>query len=129
MKKIIVTMMLLLAVNISYVAADEKKNPSEYSKIEMDIINVSGSNEIERNINIPIISATLYSSTKEIEVTLCNIGEADVYIVDSQNQVINSTTVYTDFPTVVSLCVTGEEGKYYIIVMSDNFYAEGKFTL
>ena len=128
MRKMIATMMLLFAINISNVAADEKKDSSEHSRIDMDIRNPF-SDEFERNISLPIIEATLHTSIKTIEVTLYNIGEAEVYIVNSQNQVISSTTVPTDAPTTVSMNVNGSQGTYYIVVMSEKWYAKGQFNL
>lgn len=128
MKKMIATMMLLLTINISNVAAYEKKDSSEPTWIEMDKNNLFG-NEFERNISPPIIEANLHASIKAIEVILYNIGEAKVYIVNSQNQVISSTTVQTDTPTTIHMNVTGGQGTYYIVVMSEKWYAEGQFTL
>lgn len=128
MKKMIATMMLLFAINISNVAADEQENSSKPTRIEMDKSNLFG-DEIERSASFPIIEAALHSSIKAIEVTLYNIGEAEVYIVNSQNQVISSTTVQTDAPTSISMIVNGGQGTYYIVVMSEKWYAEGEFTL
>lgn len=64
-----------------------------------------------------------------MEVTLYNIGEAEVYIVNSQNQVISCTTVQTDAPTTVNMNINGSQGTYYIVVMSEKWYAEGMFYL
>lgn len=128
MKKMIATMMLLLTINISNVAAYEKKDSSEPTRIEMDKNNLFG-NEFERSISPPIIEANLHASIKAIEVILYNIGEAKVYIVNSQNQVISSTTVPTDAPTTLHMNVAGGQGTYYIVVMSEEWYAEGEFTL
>lgn len=128
MRKMIATMMLLFAINTSNVAADEKKDSSEHSRIDMDISNLFG-DEFERSISLPIIKTTLHASIKAIEVTLYNIGEAEVHIVNSQNQVISSTTIQTDTPTIINMNVLGIQGTYYIVVMSEKWYAEGEFTL
>ena len=85
--------------------------------------------EIERSASFPIIEATLHCSIKAIEVTLYNIGEAEVYIVNSKNQVISSTTVPTDTPAIIDMNVVGGQGTYYIVIMSEKWYAEGLFTL
>ena len=128
MRKMIATMMLLFAINISNVAADEQEKSSKPTRIEMDKSKFFG-DEIERSASFPIIEATLHCSIKAIEVTLYNIGEAEVYIVNSQNQVISSTTVQTDTPTIIDMNVVGTQGTYYIVVMSDKWYAEGQFNL
>lgn len=50
----IATMMLLFAINISYVAADEQEKSSKPTRIEMDKSNLFG-DEIERSASFPII--------------------------------------------------------------------------
>ena len=86
-------------------------------------------NEVERSLDCPIIEAVLHSSMQQVEVTLYNIGDAEVYIVNSQNQIISNTTVQTEIPTTLNLNVTGGQGTYYIVIMSDDWYAEGMFKL
>lgn len=124
----IVTMMLLLAVNIDYVAAKEGKDSSEPTRIEIEKKDFTNS-EVERSIDNSIIEAVLYATDKQVEVTLYNIGEADVYVVNSRNQVISNANAHTDSPTIVNLNVLSGQVVCYIIVMSEKWYAEGKFTL
>lgn len=128
MKKVIITIMLFLLSNFSSIAAKNENNPSTPERIEMEIIKLNDG-EPERSFNLPIIDAVFYSSTKEIEVTLFNIGEARVHIVNSQNQIIKSTNVYTDTPVTINQCVTEWVGTYNIIIISENWYAEGMFRL
>ena len=128
MKKIIVLMMLLSITFINRAAADGTEKTSTSKKIEM-VINKPFNDEYERSFSYPIMDVFLYSKSKQMEVTLYNIGEAEVYIVNSQNQVVSSTTVQTDTPTTISMNVVGGQGTYYIVVMSEKWYAEGEFTL
>lgn len=65
-----------------------------------------------------------------MEVSLYNIGEAEVYIINSQRQVVNSNIVKTDTYNVVNFNVDGiTSGIYYLIIISEKCYAEGQFTL
>lgn len=127
MKKIIVLMMLFSITFINRVIADETNDSDESSIIELEIDKIKS--DVERSLDFPIIEAVWYSNAKQVTVTLYNIGEAEVYIVNSQNQVISSTITQTDVPTTVNLNVNSGQGTYYIVVMSDNWYAEGRFTL
>lgn len=127
MKKIIVLMMLFSITFINRVIADETNDSDESSIIELEIDKIKS--DVERSLDFPIIKAVWYSNAKQVGITLYNIGEAEVYIVNSQNQVISSTITQTDVPTTVNLNVNGSQGTYYIVVMSDNWYAEGQFTL
>ena len=127
MKKIIVLMMLFSITFIIRVIADGTNDSDESSIIELDINKIKS--DYERSFDFPIIKATSYSNAKQVAVTLYNIGEAEVYIVNSQDQVISCTTVQTDAPTTVSMNVNGSQGTYYIVVMSEKWYAEGTFYL
>ncbi len=125
MKKLIVLMTLLIATNL---VAVERTDSTESKRIEMDRKNLS-TNEVERSIDSSIIEAVYYSDLKQVQVSLFNIGEAEIYIVNSQNQVINSVTVDTNLYNVTDLNVYGASGTYYLIVISERCYAEGEFTL
>ena len=127
MKKIIVLMMLFSITFINRVIADETNDSDESSIIELEIDKIKS--DVERSLDFPIIEAVWHSNVKQVNLTLYNIGEAEVYIVNSQNQVISSTITQTDVPTTVNLNMNGGQGTYYIVVMSDNWYAEGLFTL
>lgn len=127
MKKIIVLMMLFSITFINRVIADETNDSDESSIIELEIDKIKS--DVERSLDFPIIKAVWHSNVKQVNFTLYNIGEAEVYIVNSQNQVISSTITQTDVPTTVNLNMNGGQGTYYIVVMSDNWYAEGLFTL
>lgn len=120
-------MMLLSITFINRVTADGTEDSEESSKIDL-VINKTKS-DYERSINSPIIEAVWHSNIKQVEVTLYNIGDAEVHISNSQNQIISNTIVQTEIPTTVNLNVTGGQGTYYIVVMSDDWYAEGKFKL
>ena len=127
MKKMIVLMMLLSIAFTNKATADKTTDSNETNMIDLDIRNVK--NDYDRSLCFPIIEAVCYSTTKQVEVTLYDIGDAEVYIVNSQNQVVSSATVQTDVLTIVNLNINGGQGTYYIVVMSDKWYAEGKFTL
>lgn len=129
MKKFVVLMMLVAFANISKVIASEKKDSSEPKKIEIHK-NDFTSPEYERSLDYFTIEAVLYSENNLVEVSLYNIGDAEVYIINSQNQVINSSIVKTDTYNIVNLNVDGTtSGIYYLIIISEKCYAEGQFTL
>lgn len=127
MKKIITFLMLLSITFINRVAADGTDSSDESSIINLEINKTKS--DYERSINSPIIEAVWLSNIKQVEVTLYNIGNAEVYIVNSQNQIISNTTVQTEIPTTVNLNVIGGQGTYYIVIISEDWYAEGKFKL
>lgn len=128
MGKTIATMFLLFAIHVSTMATGMVIDSKEPKKIDMDINNAI-SDEVERSLNHPIIEAVFNSDLKQVEMTLCNIGEAEVYIVNSQNQVVAYTTVDADSLITIKLSINGTRGAYYVVVMSAKCYAEGQFIL
>lgn len=130
MKKIIVLAMMFSVTFFNRATANKAEDSSSPKKIEIVTDNsLNNENEYERNLNYPIIDALLYSDIKQVEVTLYNIGKADIYIIDSQNQIINNMNTNTDSPITVNLSLTNKKGVYYVIIISDYCYAEGKFLL
>ena len=75
-----------------------------------------------------IIEACAYPSQGLVEVTLYNIGNASVSLINSNGQVVSSDYVQTDAPTVVYLDTFSTSGTFYLEVISDTWYAEGEAT-
>lgn len=75
-----------------------------------------------------VIEACAYPSQGLVEVTLYNIGNASVSLINSNGQVVSSDYVQTDAPTVVYLDTFFTSGTYYIEIVSDTWYAEGVAT-
>ena len=130
MKKIIVLAMMFSVTFFNRATANKAEDSSSPKKIEIVTDNsLNNENEYERNLNYPIIDALLYSDIKQVEVTLYNIGKTEIYIIDSQNQIINNMNTNTVSPITVNLSITIKKGVYYVIIISDYCYAEGKFLL
>jgi hypothetical protein len=53
---------------------------------------------------------------------------AEVYVVDSNNQIVDYDSVNTVIPSTVYLSTNGP-ATYCLIIISDNCYAEGYFTI
>ena len=82
----------------------------------------------ERSMDFVIIEACAYTNPGLVEVTLFNIGNASVNLINSNGQVVSSEYVQTDTPTVVYLETFYTSGTYYIEIVSDTWYAEGVVT-
>lgn len=74
------------------------------------------------------LDAYLFLRTGEVEVNLFNVGETDIYIVDSTGRTIDYTYANTDIPSTIYLSTNGP-GSYYLVIVSDTCYAEGYFSL
>ena len=110
MKKIIVLAMMFSVTFFNRATANKAEDSSSPKKIEIVTDNsLNNENEYERNLNYPIIDALLYSDIKQVEVTLYNIGKTEIYIIDSQNQIINNMNTNTDSPITVNLSLTNKK--------------------
>ena len=74
------------------------------------------------------VDAYLFLKTGEVEISLYNIGTADVYIMDNSGQTIDYSSVNTDIPSTIYLSTNGP-GCYYLVIISDTCYAEGAFAI
>ena len=90
---------------------------SERKKIDCD--------DFERSNNVPILEAFYNSEDKDIEMELCNIGTANIFIIDMSGEVVNEAIVEADNYTMLTLSAVSCTGNFYIVVDSDYIYAEG----
>lgn len=101
---------------------------NDYRKIEFDIQN-SNSQDEERFIPYPIVEAVLDDSMRQIDVTLCNVGTAEICVVNSENVVVDSIVVNADEEVCVTLDVGPLRGYGRVLVLSSKWYAKGQFLL
>jgi hypothetical protein len=107
---------------------DNKSGDSEKVLMEIDKTKINWTTDIERSMDYAIIEACLYPSQGLVEVTLHNIGNASVSLINSNNQVVSSDYVQTDMLTTVYLYTFSSSGTYYLKVISDTWYADGTAT-
>lgn len=79
----------------------------------------------ERSLYYWEVSACVYSTSRVVEVSLYNIGDAIVSLVNANGEVIDSAEVDTSIPSTVTLQIDGSSKTYYIVVSSPTIYAEG----
>lgn len=130
MKKYLAIFALVFASVISaYGMIDvDSDSDSVYVKINSQRIQLGSGPNMERSIDFITIEACAYTSQGLVEVTLYNIGNASVSLINSNGQVVSSDYVQTDAPTVVYLDTLSTSGTFYLEVVSDTWYAEGVVT-
>ncbi len=130
MKKIITTLLLLIVgTNVFWGENNTTPEDAEAKWIMMNKDRKYPTNRYERSLFSVTIDAILYPQQKEIEVSLYNIGDATIYVVDNYNRIIDSSMVNTESPITVRLSAGILSGIYSVIVSSETWYAEGCFTL
>ncbi len=120
----IFTLIIALVASMSCSYA-QQSNSIQKKRIEIEKENVTTDEDFERSLFMPMIEAYYYPATSEVEIELYEIGEANVYIVDTYGQIVDETVVDTDMPTTIfldaSLCV----GYFYVVIYSNVVNAEG----
>ena len=128
MKKYFVIISLLLVAFVSINAMSDGGDEPEKITIPIDKELTDVPNEFERSMSFPVVEACAYPELGLVAVTLHNIGEATVRLIDSNNLVVSSDCVETDSPVVVYLNAHSCEGTYYLEVASPVLYAQGVVT-
>lgn len=81
----------------------------------------------ERDLFISV-SAVLDHTNNIIEIELNDVGSGDIYIVDSNNRVVDSVPVISGTTDVI-MPAPAIDGYYVLVVSCSNFYGEGNFTM
>ena len=90
---------------------------------------ISSTDTQERSLYYWELNAYVYPTSRVVEVSLYNIGDAIVSLVNTNGEVVDSTEVNTSIPSTVTLQVDGSNNTYYIVVISPTIYAEGCFEI
>lgn len=119
----------MLALSICSVSGMSNRfSDDAKSRIETEIKISTGGLDVDRSISLYTIEAFLFPATGIVEVNLSDIGMAEVYVVDSNNQIVDYDSVNTDIPSSVYLSTNGS-GNYYVVIVSATHYAEGAFAI
>ena len=128
MKKYFAIFALVFASVISVYGMEKFNSESRPIIIDMVTNQIKPGHNIERTMDFIIIEACAYPSQGLVEVTLYNIGNVSVRLINSNGQVVSSDCVQTDAPIVVYLDTYSTSGTFYLEVVSDTWYAEGVAT-
>lgn len=126
MKKILLAIVMLAFSTFTMLGMSNTNSDEEKERIET-VKKVFTGGLIPRSIDSYVIDAYLLLRTGEVEVSLFNTGESEVYIIDSTGQTVDYTSVITDIPSTIYLSTNGP-GSYYLVIVSDIYYAEGHFS-
>lgn len=126
MKKSILTIIAAVMCCFTVFATDS----NESGKTSIYIKELIGSNvEVGRERDLFIsVSAVLDHTDNIIEVELNDVGSGDIYIVDSNNRVVDSVPVISGTTDVIMPAPT-VDGYYTLVISCSHYYGEGYFTI
>ena len=74
------------------------------------------------------VSAYVNLQTRTLEVYLYDTGETNIYIVDSQNEVVSEGLYLSDCFPIARVTLPELPGRYWVVIDSESIYAEGVFV-
>lgn len=104
----------------------EEQNESPSRKTILEINQVRGDSDVERSLN-PLLEVYYDNEVEILELFYSGLDHAEAYIVDSCGYILSfcllesGQNVIIDAPTA--------KGIYYIVIISDFIYGEGKFIV
>lgn len=74
------------------------------------------------------VEAYLLSTENLIEIIHYGIGDANAYIINCHNQIIEEVTLY-EGSSYSTIEVPASNGSYYLVIWSNNYYGEYPFNI
>ena len=130
MKKLFLSAALCLATLYAFGQSDgDSETPV---MVGMDVHKkeiISSTDTQERSLHYWELDAYVYPTSGIVEVSLYNIGDATISLVNANGKVVDSTEVDTNIPSTVTLQIDGSNNVFYIVVLSPMIYAEGSIEI
>lgn len=114
----------MMFVCFALMAANEEKKES---RKEIYIVRELQNNEIMRDIS-STVNAYINYDLSILELECYGIGDADVFVVDSNNQIVEQIIVFEGIHTAF-IPLPEKYGNYVLVIWSDNYYGEGTFQI
>lgn len=126
MKKYLTLMALLFVCpTISLLGKSHSFCYEEKIMVEINKTKIDWTTDIERSLNYSTIEVYMSPQLSQLEIHLFNIGNASLYLLNSNYQIVNSDYVETNLPVIVHLDTFTNHGTFYIVITSPSWYAEG----
>ncbi len=129
MKRYITLISLLLIVTFSLFGGNNSETlQTDKILVRANIVNKGSMSNMSRSVSHYTIEVYVYPDLREVEVSLYNIGTAEVDLYNSYGQLVSYDCVDTDIPVTVDLDPMSDHGTFYIIIDSELYYAQGCFS-
>lgn len=108
--------------------ADDKEATETPDRKKIEILMTYIDHGPERSLGGDV-EAWFHTKTKTIEIFVCDIKTADIYIVDSGNEIVDFISVDSAMTQSVILDSPLRKGVYYLVIDSPVVYGGGCFTV
>lgn len=122
--KRLLTILSMAFIGLALWADNDKP---QMSRKEIYIIHSTQCNKIMRDLSSSV-NAYINYETGFLELECYGVGDANVYVVDSNNQTVEQMIVF-DGTHAAFIPMPEESGNYVLVIWSNNYYGEGIFTI
>ena len=126
MKRLIIVFMSILCLLLSATANADDNNRTRLT-IQNESFTGNKSGEVYRSLyyNATIV---LIASKHLIEILHFGIGDAEVYLLNHNNQVVEQVTIYEGASNDY-LDIPAQSGNYKLVIWSNDYYGEAYFKI
>lgn len=125
MKKVLLIILAVFCLGILSSNADNGSTVPYYQK-PIKIISGTLESGIDRSAHY--VNAVLNLNTGAIEIDFSGLGEGDIYIIDQNNQVVESVLVWENQNSAI-LSAPQNSGTYVLVICCSHYYGEGVFSI
>ena len=125
MKKVLSIILVVFCLGILSSNADNGSTVPYYQK---PIKIISGTLESGVDRSVHYVNAVLNLNTDAIEIDFSGLGEGEIYIINQNNQVVESVPVW-DNQNYATLTAPQNSGTYVLVICCSHYYGEGLFSI
>lgn len=125
MKKVLSIILAVFCISLLHSYADND-NSNQY-KVPITVKENSFHTGIDRSLD-QYADVYQYINTNTIEVEFHGLGEGVIYIIDQNNQVVESVPVW-ECQNCATLSAPQNSGTYILVICCSRFYGEGVFSI
>lgn len=125
MKKVLSIILVVFCLGILSSNADNGSTVPYYQK---PIKIISGTLESGVDRSVHYVNAVLNLNTDAIEIDFSGLGEGEIYIIDQNNQVVESVPVW-DNQNYATLTAPQNSGTYVLVICCSHYYGEGLLAI
>lgn len=125
MKKAVSIILAIFCISLLHTYADNDK--SNQCTVQIEVKKYLWQQGIERSLD-QYVDAYLNLNSNTVEIDFSGLGEGEIYIVDQNNQVVESVPVWEN-QNCATLYAPQNSGTYILVICCSHYYGEGFFSI
>ena len=127
MKKVLSIILTVFCISITSLYTYADNDNSNQCTVQIGVKKYPWQQGIERSMD-QYVNAYLYLHSNTIEVEFYGLGEGEIYIVDQNDQIVESVSVWEN-QNYATLSSPQNSGTYVLVIRCSRFYGEGIYYI